>query len=160
MNDLADPIAFPGWVSIPALHKDRRWDAVMGERIAPIKGIKTCGGAHRFIRQFIRYQPEPIDLWSSPDETLKRGYGDCEDLALLERAILISLGVPSDKIWFVLARDLIARIDHAMLVLDGLLFDSRSDRTPLLAEAKDYSPILAFSDERCVTFGRKRSETK
>ncbi len=146
---------FPGWTTLPTDHRDPRWDAVKDERIAPIVGIKTLGGAHRYIRGFMEYRPdEGGDEWTGPNETLARGYGDCEDLALLERAILISIGVPDSEIWFVLVNDLITKQVHAMLVVDGQLLDSRSDRIQPIRQAMDYAPIEAFCNDATVVFGR------
>lgn len=150
------PPEFNGWAALPVDHHDRRWEAVRNERIKPIPGIKTPDGAHRFIRKFMRYQADASDDWSTPSETLKRGYGDCEDLALLERAIRISLGKPSNEIWFVLVRDLVVRVEHAMLVVDGMLIDSRSDIILPVAQASDYAPVMAFCDDRAVLFGRRK----
>jgi hypothetical protein len=40
-----------------------------------------------WVRRNIRYQPEDTDqdqdYWQTPEETLERGFGDCEDISLL-----------------------------------------------------------------------------
>lgn len=50
-----------------------------------------------FVQSKIRYQLDPVDLElvQTPWETLVRGYGDCDDQALLTAALLDSIGHPT-----------------------------------------------------------------
>lgn len=43
------------------------------------------------------------DYWATPDETLQRGRGDCEDYAILKFFSLRALGIAPDKLWLVFA---------------------------------------------------------
>jgi len=47
----------------------------------------------RWLKVNIGYRPDPgQDIWLNPFETLQRGYGDCEDFAFLNSAVLLSFG--------------------------------------------------------------------
>ena len=60
------------------------------------------------------------DYWADAATTLRLGKGDCEDFALLKMELLASAGVSRDDMVLTLARDLIRRRDHAvLLVKDG-----------------------------------------
>lgn len=147
---------FPGWKSLDIPKVDRRWLAVCDVKAPPAIRLRTPREVHAYVRRKITYAPDPLDLWQEPAQTLASGRGDCEDYAILERALLIASGWPSDDIWMVIARDLIARQDHAFLVADQTVLDCRTDALTPLRLIADYRPILAFCDHRAVTFGRVR----
>lgn len=41
----------------------------------------------------VRYEPEVTEQWQAPPTTLRRGYGDCEDLTVWRGAELVARGV-------------------------------------------------------------------
>ena len=45
--------------------------------------IQDISGISAYIRKYVTPKPDIEDLWSNPSITLSRGYGDCEDLAIL-----------------------------------------------------------------------------
>lgn len=50
--------------------------------------VKTRDDICRFIHERVEYRSDFIDSKSSPRETLKNGYGDCEDFSILYLNIL------------------------------------------------------------------------
>jgi predicted transglutaminase-like cysteine proteinase len=64
----------------------------------------------------ITYAREAVDRWAPPQETWDSRKGDCEDFALLKRAILIASGIPDEDLFFVLAWDSARREQHAFLI--------------------------------------------
>ena len=64
-----------------------------------------------------------LDWWTYPDD----GKGDCEDLQLLKRRILISSGYPRQALMMTVVRDeqgeghavLMVRTDHGDFILDN-----------------------------------------
>jgi predicted transglutaminase-like cysteine proteinase len=126
---------------------------VKDARVAPL-GVTAIHDIHIWARRHIRYEPDIVDNWAQPFETLGWRRGDCEDISILERALLIAAGYSSDQMWLVIVYDLITHDIHAMLIVGRFLLDSRTDKITYVAEAKDYQPIIAFSDNRAVTFGR------
>ena len=56
-------------------------------------GIRTLKDYMRWLAENIKYKTdEGPDTWASPEETLNRQYGDCEDFAFLNAAVLSVLG--------------------------------------------------------------------
>lgn len=89
-----------------------------------------------------------LDLWSLPEETLRRGAGDCEDFAILKMGLLADAGVPSEQMSVTIVRDTRRDLFHAVLVvstetgnlvLDNVTDDIRDDR-----DIRDYAPMFSL----------------
>lgn len=153
-----------GWAPLECPANDQRWNRVHRHRLtrklaisATMPLLSACDAA---TKELIDYRPDNADRWEWPDVTLERGHGDCEDFAIMTRALLIQNGIADDRIFFLIARDLIARADHAMLLVEGpdhvWLLDSQSP--PMLAkDAKNYAPRFAYWGARCWLYGRDSS---
>lgn len=89
------------------------------------------------------------DYWAPSSETLRRGIGDCEDLAIAKMDMLAALGVARADMRLIIARDLVRNADHAVLVvkLDGgsVMLDNVTDRLLNGQMPNDYRPIMSFS---------------
>lgn len=148
-------LELPGWAPLKAPKESDKWKAVKAKTAEAMPGLDTPEAVHLWARRNITYTPERIDLWQSPAHTLKRKAGDCEDIAILERALLKAAGW--DKpMWLLIVYDIIVRTDHALLITDGKMLDCRTDRIIPLELFSDYRPIAAYSDEAPLTFGRRR----
>ncbi len=90
------------------------------------------------------------DYWADPAQTLRRGAGDCEDIAILKMQLLAAVGVPRSAMFLTIARDLARHADHALLIVrDGdrhWLLDNATDTLSDAASAQDYRPIFSFSE--------------
>lgn len=77
----------------------------------------------------IEYVQDPIgkDYWQTPVETQRRGKGDCEDLAIYARALLVKRGI--DAVVVVGARTNMARFGHSWV-------EFSSDNTRYVLEPK------------------------
>ena len=146
-------LVLPGWAALVAPAYPR-WEIVKDATVLPIEGVVDPATAHAWVRKNIKYQSEPIDDWSHPQVTLDRGYGDCEDMAILERALLIAAGW-EPEIYIVIARDNIAHVDHALLVTKGVVLDIRTPKLIPLETLSDYLPTYALSSRQTLTFGRR-----
>ncbi|MBN2365530.1 MAG: hypothetical protein JXR86_08965 [Spirochaetales bacterium] len=61
------------------------------------RGINSHEDIARYIKDNVRYEIENFDVWTSPSETLNRGYGDCDDYALLYMNLAyLNLGIKMD----------------------------------------------------------------
>jgi predicted transglutaminase-like cysteine proteinase len=89
------------------------------------------------------------DYWASAASTLKRGAGDCEDIAIVKMQMLAALGVSRSDMYLTVARDLARNADHAMLVVKlgdrFWLLDNATDKLLDGAVSNDYRPIFSFS---------------
>ena len=101
------------------------------------------------------------DRWSSANDTLARGRGDCEDFALAKLAMLRRAGFADRNLYFVLLKDVARRADHAVLVVRSegrfLVLDNGTDRVRDSSELVDYKPVLTFTAGQRFTHGYRRS---
>lgn len=49
------------------------------------------------LREACVFSGKRLDYWSSPDETVAKRAGDCEDFAILKMASLLQTGIPQEK---------------------------------------------------------------
>lgn len=157
------PLELPnGWVSLPApanLGLIARWEGVKDARLPPSYRAFSSTESHAFTQRVVSYVPDQDDEWQTPDETLRRGQGDCEDMAIFERALLLNgLGEGfAHKLWLVIVRDLILDKDHAILWTPIRYIDNRAPKPLLHSQFRDYRPIAAFNGTEAVAFGKRRA---
>ncbi len=61
--------------------------------IINLEGIKSIEDYALWLKENVKYRKDDsADVWSLPDETLTRKYGDCEDFAFLNAAFLHVMG--------------------------------------------------------------------
>lgn len=136
------PPRFPGFLALPARPR-ADWLAVAGERLA----ADPCPNddANAWVNRTIAYAADLADHWQGPAETLARGQGDCEDFAILKRAVLIARGWPPAGLFLVVGYDRVQRRHHALLWAGGLLLDNVAARRLQPAElAGVFDPMFAY----------------
>lgn len=91
--------------------------------------IETYQDISIWINSKIYYKSETVDWWSSPQETVERGYGDCDDYARL--FINIAYIVFGDK-GNLVAIDASQRtivdggpVNHAIVEINGHLYEAQ-----------------------------------
>jgi predicted transglutaminase-like cysteine proteinase len=108
----------------------------------------------------VAYKPDNIDEWSPAEVTLQRRYGDCEDLALLKRALLLAQGYKEDDVIMLIVYDLISRQDHALLLVNSsnrwYILDSRTPTVLRQEQVQDYTPIKGYTRHQTWIFGNER----
>ncbi len=63
------------------------------EKIISLNKITTVNTYLRWLKGAVYYKSDnDLDVWKFPEETLRLGYGDCEDLSFLNAAFLNRLG--------------------------------------------------------------------
>lgn len=89
------------------------------------------------------------DYWETPFELLRRG-GQCEDYAIAKFMVLRAMGFADRDLRILVVRDIVRRVDHAVLAVDldgtAWLLDSVSDRVVPLANAKQYRAYYAIDE--------------
>lgn len=97
------------------------------------------------------------DHWAPLSESLPRGRGDCEDYAIGKMQLLRAAGVPAKDMYLLIARDLVRRQDHALLIVrldsDFMVLDSSNDLLLTDQEVHDYQPVMSFSGEQSWLHG-------
>ena len=91
----------------------------------------------------------PAEIWQSAAESIRRGRGDCEDYALAKLALLAANGFDRRDLFLVIARDLIARTNHAVLAVRTdrgfVILDNATDDLVEGDRVNDYRPIFSYS---------------
>ena len=97
------------------------------------------------------------DYWATAEQTLARGSGDCEDIAIVKYQALRRLGFAERDLYLTMGRAE-GRGEHATLLVrvDGRFWvlDDRQPR-PVAAEAfRSFEPMLTFGSGRAWLHGR------
>jgi predicted transglutaminase-like cysteine proteinase len=100
-----------------------------------------------------------LDQWSTPNETLARASGDCEDYAILKMAVLARLGVPVNAMEIVVVKDTSRRLFHAVLSVTledrTLILDNMTDAVETDTAKRSYAPLFSLSGSANYVFGYK-----
>lgn len=100
-----------------------------------------------------------LDQWSSPSQTLKSGFGDCEDYALLKMAVLESQGIALKDMTVVILYDKKRHFYHAVLSVEvqGTHYILDNMRDQVLADSRlpDYQPLYSISNGRGFLHGTR-----
>ena len=97
------------------------------------------------------------DVWSSANETLNSGRGDCEDFAIAKLQMARRAGFADRDLYLVIVRDLVRRADHAILVVRAAghmyVLDNGTDQVLDSESISDYRPIFTFASNATFTHG-------
>ena len=118
---------------------------------APLKQLEAVNwyvnGRVRFEDDYRRFGR--ADVWSSANDTLRNGRGDCEDFAIAKMQMLRAAGFSDRDLYLVVLRDLVRRADHAVLVARAegrmVVLDNGTDELVDTDKVADYRPILTFA---------------
>jgi predicted transglutaminase-like cysteine proteinase len=133
--------------------------------IAALPLDEKVGRVNRFVNRSIRFEQDidgygVADHWATASETLLRGRGDCEDIALLKMALLEAAGLPAGDLLLVLGREPALLRDHAVLVVRrsvgaALVLDNLTDALQPAADPRRFLPMLSFSTAGAWLHGRR-----
>lgn len=151
---------------------DADWNRVAGKGVTAASVVAADSGAgsmedriagvNRWVNRKVAYVSDAklygkADHWASARETLRSGKGDCEDYAIAKMEILAAMGVSRDDMYLTIARDLVRRDDHAVLIvkLNGraIMLDNASDALLDGDRANDYRPIMSFKKNASYLHG-------
>ncbi|MBX7542121.1 transglutaminase-like cysteine peptidase [Qipengyuania sphaerica] len=152
---------------------DAQWNRVSAGRTnlsATLRRVGSDGrgradivaSVNRWVNREIRHAEDielygKSDYWADAATTLRLGKGDCEDFALLKMELLAAAGVAREDMILTLARDLIRRRDHAVLLVkegDGWLMLDNVGSAPLDASlAHGYRPVMSLGAKQSWLHG-------
>lgn len=145
------------------LGKDRsRWAAVKDARSGIVLPSPDLGEIARTSSRLATYRREATDHWSPPSETVNRGYGDCEDFAILNRSLFIEAGGTDEASAMIIVRDLMSSRPgrsayHAVAVFavgaETMMIDTEKEGVVPAKSAIDYVPIVAYCGESLYLYG-------
>ena len=169
----SDPFLGSNRVAIRSTPFNARWDRVAKSRLSQRQAEGLLGGAlnadsatlqrvNSQVNRSIAHAEDSVawrarDYWASASETLRRGRGDCEDVAILKYHLLLRAGFAPRDLYLTLARDLARHADHAMLVVhhEGqfLMLDNATEAILPANVSYDYRPTLSFNSESAWLHG-------
>lgn len=128
---------------------DPKWAGVKDARLMKSHDVDpTPEAINRYVNNRIKYASDRVDYWQTPEESEDRRTGDCEDFAILKRALLLRAGYDSVMI---VGYDPVLRANHAVLACrDGgeiKILDCLTDKI-LTWKKTGMSPIMGYGD-RC-----------
>jgi hypothetical protein len=133
-------------------------------------GIRSLEDYAKWLRENIKYKKdEGGDIWASPEETLERKYGDCEDYAFLNAAVLQVLGYHPKVLAVECARILMGRLmpNHAICVVEKygryLYFDNGKLKVTDASSMEEFAKYI-FTYYKCssiseLAFNNKKWQT-
>ncbi|MGX7896093.1 transglutaminase-like cysteine peptidase [Tsuneonella sp. HG222] len=141
---------------------DRKWNAATARTFSRSKMrrmVRTTSGMSRddLLQEVNRWANRTVayvgdartDEWTDALATVRRGRGDCEDIAILKYQALMALGADADEVFFTVAYDRVRRIDHAFVVVKTdagyRVLDSGTDELLDETAGRDYVPIYSFN---------------
>ncbi|TLX17212.1 transglutaminase-like cysteine peptidase [Rhizobium sp. MHM7A] len=161
------PIAKIAAISVPSLDFDCPKNCILSNvieraRKAPLQ--ERLSLINSAVNQRIQYASDEtlyarIDYWASPNETVAKLAGDCEDFAILKMASLLRVGIPRERMAIVVVQDTKRNLVHAVLsvstdkgtmILDSLHRDVRPDKTIL-----HYQPLFSVNGQGSWLHGKR-----
>lgn len=146
-----------GWTPVFAGQAPEKWLQVKDRRSGLELPSPDLVEIAKIVRSDVRYSRDLIDEWSPPALTMKRGYGDCEDMAILKRSLFIEAGGKEEDTCLLIVWDTIARLQHAVLLVNEggwKLLDAYNSLALPVEQVRDYTPQFAYMGEDAWTYGR------
>ncbi|MBA7549607.1 hypothetical protein ES705_42097 [subsurface metagenome] len=114
-----------------------------------LAALSQCGpnpwDLYNFVCQEISYRYDVGEFWQTPSETL-RGYGDCEDSAILLTSLIRAGEVPNCYV----ALGSLGDYGHAWCQLDGGILETTYTRAQPVPDPQNYCPYLYFNDQDII----------
>ncbi|MBB2495660.1 transglutaminase-like cysteine peptidase [Aquipseudomonas ullengensis] len=140
--------------------------ALSQSRLEAWRGLLTQAGSsererleavNRFINRSVQHGEDAdiwgeADYWATPLETLSRGRGDCEDVAIAKYFSLVRLGVPSSKLRLTFVKALELNRAHMVLAYyaedsaEPLILDNLQAQIRPASQRSDLLPVYAFNN--------------
>lgn len=108
---------------------------------------------NKFVNAQVSYKPDVADEWATPLQTMIKGYGDCEDFALLKYSLLTDWGVPSSTMRLTYGLIKSTREAHMVLVYDdpnenGIhILDNRRVNVVRERALSDFIAVYSFNHQ-------------
>lgn len=150
----------------PADAGDALADALAAGRLQAWQQLLEQGGdderallerVNRFVNRSVQHGEDQdiwgqADYWATPQETLVRGRGDCEDIAIAKYFGLVRLGVPSERLRLTFVKSLEQQRAHMVLAYydneraEPLILDNLRAQILPAGQRGDLLPVYAFNN--------------
>lgn len=142
--------------------RDPRLAAIMAG-VTDLHPLAKLGFVQREVRKRIEWKRDldgyrVSDYWAQAGETLDRGYGDSEDIAVLKMQLLKASGFQPRDFYLTIGRDAARGADTRLIVrVDGRFYalDDRLDRPQTADEHARFVPVITLGKNRAWLHGRR-----
>lgn len=130
--------------------------------------FQAINQVNRLVNNALIYQMEgitrpEIDHWQSFSETIGSGSGDCEDFALVKRAILVRMGYSEESMFVSVVKDRDRGLYHAVLVVKSdseyFILDNLADTVLEDKFYTNYMPIYSLTSSQTWIHGVSSNRT-
>lgn len=141
--------------------KDSGFDVPILDKLIAMKAsmpsatnFQKVVAVNKFVNTEISYKSDAADEWATPLQTMIRGYGDCEDYALLKYSLLSDWGVPISSMRLTYGVIKHTREAHMVLVYDDpkesgvYVLDNRHNNVVRERVLSDFLAVYSFNHER------------
>ena len=129
----------------------------MVESSAGLKTGEKLTSVNQFFNERISYQTDKqawgqADYWASPNETLTKGVGDCEDFAIAKYFALQKMGVDPEKLRMIYVKSSLFPEPHMVLSYearkgaDPLVLDNIEKSIKPLSQRRDLTQVYSFNE--------------
>jgi predicted transglutaminase-like cysteine proteinase len=124
--------------------------------------LELIDDVNRHVNVVVGYQDDRVlygveDYWASPEETARRGAGDCEDIAIVKMWMLAAFGVAPSSMQVTVVRNTRTDGGHAVLKIavgdTRLVLDNLTDVVAPDSAVPWYRPVYAVSVGGGFVFG-------
>lgn len=129
----------------------------MIDRSSSLKIGEKLTSVNQFFNERISYQTDKqawgqADYWASPNETLTKGVGDCEDFAIAKYYALQKVGVDPEKLSMIYVKSSLFPEPHMVLSYedrkgaDPLVLDNIEKSIKPLSQRRDLTQVYSFNE--------------
>jgi predicted transglutaminase-like cysteine proteinase len=138
-----------------------RWYELM-QKISALQGEARLQAVNEGMNALLTYASDDEtygvgDHWATLEESMERGRGDCEDIAIAKMWLLNAAGVDLSNMRLVVLRDTLRNLDHAILsvVENGhqYVLDNTATKVGHADWMRGYRPIYALSANQSWIYG-------
>lgn len=151
----------PGHKALPAEGKKyiSRVEVGLKQYDPDFQSLQEIADVNSSINSLIQYTSDEklygkADHWANFEEISNSLAGDCEDYALLKYWALRKIGVPAESMHILVFYDKIVRIHHAVLIVNQMVLDNRTDRIIKIDKLTDIAPNMAINENEFLIYGK------
>lgn len=140
-----------------------RWNDLV-RQVSALKGEERLQAVNEGVNALLIYASDDEvygvgDYWATLEESMSRGRGDCEDIAIAKMWLLNAAGMDLSSMRLVVLKDTLRNLDHAVLsvVENGhqYVLDNAAWKVGRADWMRGYRPIYALSSEQSWIYGMR-----
>lgn len=113
--------------------------------------FSQCGpdywSLYNWVCSEIQYRADPLEFFQFPSETIARGFGDCEDTAILLTSLLKAGRMPA---YTVLGN--YQGYGHSWVTNNGFIYETTYTRARFVPDPQGYCPYCMFNESEVIEF--------